>query len=265
MLVIGEKINATRKAIATALQERDAEHIRKAAREQAQAGADYIDVNGGDPRAGAEVANMEWLVGEVQDVTDLPVCVDTADPDAMRKGLSLARGKPILNSVSLEAERLEKMLPVAGEFDCMVVALLMSDDGTPTGVDDRLERAEALIEKLTAQGRALEEIIVDPAFLPVSADPASGRQVLEAIAAIRAHWPDVHIGGGLSNVSYGLPKRRYVNVAALSMAIYAGMDAALVDPCTPGLMGTILAAEAVAGRDEFCMTYVTAGHEGKLG
>jgi len=258
MIIIGEKINATRKSIATALSERDAEHITRTAVEQVSAGAEYIDVNGGDPRPGREAENMAWLIDLVQGRTEAGVAVDTADPDAARVGLKRAKKKPILNSVSLEGERLEAMLPIAAEFDCMVVALLMSDEGTPSGVDDRLARCASLLEKLAGVGKTHAEIIVDPCFLPVSTDIAAGRNVIDAIAGIRQKWPEVHIGGGCSNISFGLPKRKLINFALLSQAIYHGMDVGLIDPCVPGITETILAAEACAGRDEFCMNYVRA-------
>ena len=258
MIIIGEKINATRKPIATALAERDAEHIVRTAIEQAEAGADYIDVNGGDPRPGQEAENMAWLIDLVQGRTEAGVAVDTADTAAARVGLKMAKTKPVLNSVSLETERLEAMVPIAAEFDCMVVALLMSDAGTPCTAPDRLERAVMLLDKLTTAGKKLDEIIIDPCFLPVSTDPMCGRYVVDAIAEIHQKWPEVHIGGGCSNISFGLPKRKLVNFALLSQAIYHGMDAGLIDPCIPGIMETILAAEAVAGRDDFCMNYVMA-------
>jgi 5-methyltetrahydrofolate corrinoid/iron sulfur protein methyltransferase len=264
MIIIGEKINATRKAIAAALANQDSQFIIKTAQEQVAAGAQYIDVNGGDPREGQEARNMAWLIDLVQANTDAGLAVDSANPDALRVGLKMAKKKPILNSISLETERLAKMLPILAEFDCMVVALLMSDNGTPSAIDDRLRSAETLIGKILAQGKKIEDIIVDPCFLPISADQASGRNVIDAIDAIGKHWPQVHIGGGCSNVSYGLPKRKYVNFALLSQAIYHGMDTGLIDPCVPGIMACILAAEAVAGRDEFCMTYVMAEREGKL-
>ena len=116
----------------------------------------------------------------------------------------------------------------------------------------------------TATGRKLADIIIDPCFLTLSVDCLSGRAVIDAIAAIHKAWPGVHIGGGCSNASFGLPKRRFINVALLAVAIYHGMDTALTDPCVPGTMATIYAAEAVAGRDEFCMNYVTAERKGKL-
>ena len=265
MIIIGEKINATRKAISAALEARDEQFLVKTAREQVAAGAQYLDINGGDAREGREEANMAWLVELVQANTEAALAIDSANPKALRTGLKLAKKKPILNSISLESERLTSMLPIVGEFDCMVVALLMSDDGTPCGVDDRVRNAQTLIEKLLDKGKKIDEIIVDPCFLPVSADQMSGRRVVEAIDRIHAQWPEVHIGGGCSNVSFGLPKRKLVNFALVSQAIFHGMDAGLIDPCVPGIMATIYAAEAVAGKDEFCMGYVMAEREGRLG
>jgi 5-methyltetrahydrofolate--homocysteine methyltransferase len=265
MIVIGEKINATRKSIAEALQNRDADTIVETAKAQADAGADFLDVNGGDPHAGKEAENIAWLIDLVQSNTDVPVAVDTADPEAARKGLELAEKKPILNSISLESERLEPLLPVASERECLVIALLMSDDGPPKEVDDRVANAERLIGKLTDAGKQLDEILVDPCVFPAASDPDSVRKCLDGVAAIRAKWPEVHISLGVSNVSHGLPKRHHVNLALLAQAIFAGADAGIVDPTAPGTMATIYAAEALAGRDEFCMNYVTAAREGKLG
>ncbi len=258
MIIIGEKINATRKAIAAALEARDAEVIKKTAIEQVEAGADYIDINGGDPRPGKETENMAWLIEVVQASTDAPIAVDSADPQAVEVGLSLAKKKPILNSISLEAERLENLLPIAGKHECMVVALLMSDGGMPTGADDRMENASTLVDKLASVGKKVSEIIIDPCFLPLGTDTSCARAIYDSIAAIRKQWPEIHIGGGCSNISFGLPKRKYVNLAALSQAIYFGMDAGLINPCQADIMGIIRAAEALAGQDDFCMNYVTA-------
>ena len=267
MIIIGEKINATRKTIAAALEERDSQFIIDTAVAQANAGADYIDVNGGDPREGKEAENMKWLVDLVQANTDKPLAIDSANPDALDVGLSMAKegSKPILNSISLESDNIEQRLEILAKYDCMVVGLEMSDDGPPSGIDDRVERAEQLIEKFQACGKQLSDIIIDPCFFPVSSDTACGRAVIDAIAAIHAKWPEVHIGGGCSNISFGLPKRKLVNFAGLAQAIYHGMDAGLIDPCTPGIMAAILAAEAMAGKDEYCMNYINAERDGILG
>lgn len=264
MLIIGERINATRKAVRAAIERRDEAQIAELATSQAEAGADYIDVNGGDPREGAEAKNMEWLVNLVQAHTDKPISVDSANPEAVKVGLDLARGKPIVNSISLEADRLRAMLPVVADAECMVIALCMADEGTPTGVDDRVSRARDLVAKLTDAGKKPEEIIVDPCFFPVSADLANGKIVCRAIGEIRKALPGVYVGGGLSNCSFGLPQRKLINLAMIVAGVYKGMNAAIVDPCVPGLVPAILAAEVVSGADDWCANYITAYREGKL-
>ncbi len=265
MIIIGEKINATRKAINAAISARDEVFILETARQQIQAGANYLDVNGGSPDPKQEVANMEWLVGLLQANFGVPLCIDSANPRAMQAGLSLAKAKPIMNSISLEKERLGKFLPTAGKFDCMVVALCMSDAGMPCGVDDRVERAALLVEKLVGAGKKLEDIIIDPCFLPVSAQPEDGKKVCQAIAQIKQKFPQVHVGGGLSNASFGLPERRLINLAMVASAVFNGMDVALVDPCAPGMVAMILATEVVSGADSWCANYVSAYRAGRFG
>jgi len=266
MLIIGEKINATRKLVALAIERRDEAHIIELAKSQVEAGADYIDINGASPREGVEEKNMQWLVELVQAATGKPVAVDTANPAAAKIGLSLAKGKkkPILNSVSLESERLEAMLPIIASTDCMVVGLCMSDEGTPTGVEDRVARAIKLVAKLGEVGKKPEEIIVDPCFFPISADANNARIVCDAIRQIREAIPGVFIGGGLSNCSYGLPSRRLINLAMISICTFNGMNAVIVDPCTKGVMQTIRAAEVASGDDEWCANYIGAHRQGKL-
>ncbi len=264
MIIIGEKINATRKSIAAAVAGRDEQYIIATAVEQVAAGANYIDLNGGDPKAGAEVANMEWLVKLVQENVDVPLCLDSANIDAIKAGLALVKKKPIVNSVSLETERMEAFLPILAEHKCMVIALCMSDAGMPTGIDDRVERAKSLVERITAVGKKVDEIIIDPCFVPVSTDPQSARNTCEAIRIIHETFPDVHIGGGLSNTSFGLPGRKFINMAMVATAVYFGMDAAIVDPCTPNMVSLMLAGEVINADDEWCVSYVTAHREGKL-
>jgi cobalamin-dependent methionine synthase I len=264
MIVIAEKINASRKSIAKALSERDADFIAQVAREQADAGADYIDVNGGAPDPRRELENITWLIEVVQGACDKGICVDSADPAAAAAGLAKAGEGAILNSISLEKARMDAMLPVVAERDCMVIGLLMSDDGAPAGGDDRLARAEAMVARLTAAGKKIDEIIIDPCFFPLAAGAAAVAQAIAGVRAIRENWPEIHIGGGVSNTSHGLPQRKFVNLATMAAAIVAGMDCPIVDPCVPGTMGLAYAAEALAGRDEFCMNYVNAARAGEL-
>lgn len=262
MLIIGERINSTRKRIGEATLKRDADFIREEARKQLDAGAQMLDVNGGI--AGQEAELLSWLVRTVQEVTDVPLCLDSADPEALRQALPLCRQKPMINSITDEAERFDSLLPVVREYNTKVIALCMTASGPPCGVDDRVELAWKLVGRLTAGGIPLEDIYVDPCVFPVSSDPSYGPVVLDAVSRIAAACPGIHISCGVSNVSYGLPARKFLNEAYLLMLIGRGVDTAIIDPCSDGLIARILAAEAVSGRDEFCQNYLRAYRSGLL-
>ncbi len=256
MIIIGEKINATRKEVAKALEENNKEVIRELAVAQERAGANYLDVNGGDPSR--EVDNVEWLIDIVQDACDLPLSLDSANPKAIEAGLKKVKHKPIINSISLEEEKLSQLLPVVSANDCCVIALLMSDAGLPAGVEDRLERAEKLVGILKEAGKKEEEIFIDPCFLAIYSESNAGLDVLESIRQIRSRFPDVHISGGVSNSSFGMPQRKWINQAYLVLALGAGLDAAIIDPCVEGTVPLILAAEVILGKDEMGMNYISA-------
>ena len=263
MLIVGEKINATRKRIGQACQEGNAELIVQTVKEQAQAGADCIDVNAG--LVGKEVQSMQWLLGLVQQSTELPIMLDSSDPEAMKKGLQLVTKKPIVNSISMEKERLESFTPLLAEHECGVVGLCVSDAGMPSGVDDRLATADALIEHLRGKcGKKLEEIYLDLAVFPVSAQPKAPMYMAQAVEKVMAKYPGLHTIAGLSNVSFGLPERRLLNLTFLALLISRGLDAAICDPNAAGLKATIAAAELLSNRDEFATNYITAHREGKL-
>jgi len=261
MLIIGELINCTRKKVGEAAQNRDAEFFKELARKQAAAGAHVLDVNGGLP--GQEVELLSWLVDLVQGVVDIPLCLDSADPEALVKALPLCKHRPIVNSISDEPARWA-MLPVLKEHRPKVIALCLSDAGMPNGVDDRVATASRLIDRLTAESFALDDIYVDPCVMPVATGP-QGKNIATAVGQIVAKYPGVHISAGVSNVSFGLPVRKLLNETFLTLLMAHGLDAAIVDPCDPQLIMNVLAAEALLGRDAYCKSYVRAYREGKLG
>ena len=262
MLVIGELINATRKKVGAAIGKRDADFIRDLARRQTEAGADIIDVNGGIP--GREAESLEWLIGVVQEVTDLPLSIDSSDPEAVGRAIPLCKRRPLLNSITDVAECSDVLLPVLKKHRPRVIALCMSSAGTPSGVDDRLQTASRLVERLASAGIDLDDIFVDPCVLPISTSPEQGPAVLEAIASIMKRFPGVHTSVGLSNVSFGIPVRKLVNEVFLLLLLARGLDAAILDPCDRQLMANVAAAEALLGRDEFCARYLRAFRTGKL-
>lgn len=264
MLIVGEKINATRKRVGQACQDRNAELIIQTIKDQAQGGADYIDVNAGLP--GKEVETMEWLVGIAQQTTELPLMLDSTDPAAIKRGLEAATKKTIVNSISMEKERLDGFTPLLAEHECGVVGLCVSDAGMPTGVDDRLATVDALIEHLTGKcGKKIDEIYLDLGVFPVSAQPQAPMDMALAVEKAMTKYPGVHTIAGLSNVSFGLPERRALNLSFLTILISRGLDAAICDPNTQGLHAAIATAELLSNRDEFAMNYITAHREGKLG
>lgn len=264
MLIVGELINASRKAIRAAIEAKDADTIQKAAKLQKDAGADFIDVNAGI-FADQEAQLLTWLTETVQAAVDVPCCLDSPNPMAIEAALGAHQGSAMINSISLEKERWDKLLPVVcGKAKVKVVGLCISDDGMPETADQRVAIAEKLIEGLTKQGIALGDIYVDPLVQPVSVDASYGPAFLTAIERITIEFPGVHTICGLSNVSYGLPKRKLINRTFMSMAIGRGLDSAIVDPADNAMMATIYAAEAMAGCDDFCANYLAAFRSGRL-
>jgi 5-methyltetrahydrofolate--homocysteine methyltransferase len=263
MLIIGERINATRKRIREAVLDRDAELIRVEARRQVAAGAQMLDCNGGVE--GREPECLAWLVTIVQEAVDVPLCLDSADPEALARALPLCRRRPLINSVTDERARLAAVLPLVREHGADVVALCMSEAGTPRGVDDRVATAGRLIEAIAGYGIEPGKIWIDPCVFPISTGAEHGPAVLGAVRRIREIHPGAHTTAGVSNVSFGLPVRKLLNKTFLTMLIGCGLEAAIVDPTEEGLVAGIHAAEALAGRDDYCVAYLEAYRDGTLG
>ena len=261
MIIIGELINASRKAIKAAIEAQDAAAIQKVAKDQAEAGADYIDVNAG-VFVGREPEYLKWLVETVQEVTDKPCAIDSPDPAALESALAVHRGTPMINSISMEKERYEKLLPIVAGTDLKVIALCMSDAGMPKTVDDRIKIADELVDKLLQNNVRIDNIFVDPLVQPVSVDNTFGAAFINTIEKIVTAYPGIHTACGLSNVSYGLPARKFMNQTFMTMAIAKGLDGAIIDPLDKKMMANIITAEALAGRDNFCMNYLKAFRAG---
>jgi 5-methyltetrahydrofolate corrinoid/iron sulfur protein methyltransferase len=261
MIIIGELINASRKTIKAAIEAKDAAAIQQVARDQAAAGADYIDVNAGI-FVGKEPEYLTWLVETVQQVVDKPCAIDSPDPAAIAAALTVHRGTPMINSISLEKERYEKVLPIIAGTQMKVIALCMSDKGMPQTVDDRLRITDELVNGLLKNNLKLENIFVDPLVQPLSVNDTFGVEFINAIERIVAAFPGIHTACGLSNISYGLPARTFMNRTFMTMAIAKGLDGAIVNPLDKRMMAAIIAAEALAGRDYFCGNYLTAFRAG---
>ncbi|MCP4626992.1 MAG: methyltetrahydrofolate cobalamin methyltransferase [bacterium] len=263
MIIIGELINASRKAVGVAIEARDAAAIQKVAEDQHAAGANFIDVNAGI-FVKKEPEYLAWLVQTVQEVVDGPCAIDSPNPRAIEAALAVHQGTPMINSISLEKERYENLMPIIAGTDMKVIALCMSDDGMPKTVEDRLKIADKLVNGLLQNNVKMENIFVDPLVQPLSVDDTFGTEFIEAVEQIMQKFEGIHTACGLSNISYGLPVRPFLNQTFMVMAITKGLDGAIVNPLDKKMMANITAAETLAGKDSFCMNFLQAFRAGKF-
>jgi len=263
MLIIGERINSSRKAIAEAISSRNAGFIQKEAKAQVEAEASYLDVNAGS-FVGEEAKHLKWLIEVVQEVTDHPLCIDSPDPEVIKSVLPMVKTAPMINSITLEPHRLEGILPLVVKYRSKVIALCQAEDSMAETTEDKVEMAGRLVEKVTASGVPLDDLYIDPLVYPLATNTESALATLNAIEQIMKQFPGVHTTCGLTNISYGLPNRRLVNRTFLVAAVVRGLDSAIFDPADKELYGVLKAAVMVMGKDEFCMEYIRPFREGRL-
>ena len=259
-VLIGERINPTgKKRLAAALAAGDLDIVRQEALAQVEAGADVLDVNVG--AAGVdEVTLLPKAVRLVMETVEAPVCIDSANPEALRAALVTYRqlapeGKPLINSVNGEEARLKGVLPLVAEYGTAVIGLAMDDDGIPPTPDKRLAVARKIVERASALGIPHEDVLIDCLALTVGADSRAALVTLEAIRLVRQEL-GVNMTLGASNVSFGLPDREVINWALLAMAIQHGVNCPIVDVAR--VRPAILAADLLLGRDDYAQRYVKA-------
>ena len=266
MLVIGEKINASNRSVGEAIARRDSDFVANLARVQADAGADYIDVNAGAGKgtSHSETAAIEWLVEAVQAATDKPLAIDSESPDVIEAGIHKYRGeKLMINSVNAEKSRLESIGSLAAKHQATLVALAMDEGGIPETAEKRLAACDTIMTHLTQLGMKAEQIFFDPLVLPVSVDANQGLVTLKTLEQIKSRYPEAKTAMGLSNISYGLPERKLINRSFVLMAAYAGLDAAILDPLDARMMSVIRVADMLTGKDS-SRGYLRAHRKGAI-
>ena len=256
-VMIGERINPTgRKVLQQQLLQGDFSMIRNDALMQVEAGAAILDVNAGVPKAD-EPALLVEMIKQVQDVTQVPLCIDTANPAALESALKIYQGKALVNSVNGEEEKLETVLPLIKQYGAAVIGLTLDDDGIPKTVEKRIEIAEKIINRATAMGIPMEDIIIDPLALTMGAEPDAGKIGLESIAAITERF-GVNITMGCSNISFGMPDREAINASFLAMAIGYGLTCPITNPLKEQVAMAVLAADLCLSRDEYGSNWIGA-------
>ncbi|MGD2269960.1 MAG: dihydropteroate synthase [Desulfobacterales bacterium] len=256
-VIIGERINPTgRKKLQAALEQKNFDIVRQDAVAQVAAGAAVLDVNAGIPD-GDEPVLLKEAVLTVMAATDVPLCIDTADPEALSAALSIYEGKALVNSVNGEERSLDEMLPLVKEYGAAVIGLCMDDAGIPDTPDKRLAVAAKIIERAGQLGIGSEDIVIDPLVLTMGADHSAGRITLETTELIVKEF-GVNITMGASNVSFGLPDRMHINAAFIAMAIHAGLTCPITNPLVTELTTAVLAADMAMGRDEWGERWINA-------
>ena len=261
MKIIGEKINGTRKRVGQAIAERDAEFIRDLAQKQAAAGSAWLDVNAGT-HPDREPDDLIWLIEQIQSVVETPLSLDSANPKALKIAIKAVKQTPMINSISGEPERLANILPIVAEHGCPVIALAMDEKKIPETAEKRFEVITKIITEARAHGVPDSSLYFDPLAMTISTNTQSGLIALEVMRRVRQEYPEAHLTIGLSNISFGLPARSFVNRYFLSLAIEAGLDSAILDPLDREIQATILATELVLGRDKHCLNYIRASRKG---
>jgi len=252
-VLIGERINpAGKKKLTEALKAGNLEIIRREALAQAQAGADILDINVGTFGVD-EVTLLSQAVQEVMDAVDLPLCLDSASPEALAAALKVYKGKPLINSVTGEEHSLAKVLPLVKEYGAAVIGLVQDDEGIPSDSERRVAIAHKIVERAEAAGISRQDIIIDCLASAVGADTGSGLVVIETIRRVKAEL-GVNLTLGASNVSFGLPDRNLLNNAFVAIVIAAGVTCLIVDAAK--VRPAVLAADLILGHDKYARRYI---------
>lgn len=257
MIYIGEKLNSSIKKAYDALENRDEAYVLELAKIQLDGGADYLDLN--TAMCSDEAGAMIWACGLILKEFGCGIMADSPDPKVIERLYSEVEiDKSIVNSVTTEPERFEPVVSVVKKYNTGVVAMPIGVGAMPADAEERVNNSAALIEKLNAEGIENGKIYVDIIVEAAGANYLAPEHALSATARIREKFPDIHITAGLSNISFGLPKRGIINRAFLCLLMQKGLDSAILDTSNEEMMLTAAAAEMLIGKDEFCMNYLTA-------
>ena len=255
MIIIGEKLNGSIPSVAKAIAEKDADLIRERARMQAEAGATFLDVCASVEEA-VEVETLKWMIDLVQEVTDTPICVDSPSARSCVAAIPFCKRPGLINSVSLEGDKIDTIFPVIADTDWECVALLCDNDGIPDSVERRMKIFFGIMEKAKQYGIAPSRLHIDPLVVTLGTDQTALTVFADCCSRIKYEYPEIHITSGLSNISFGLPVRKNINQAFMVLAMNAGMDSAIVDPTNKNMIGMIYATNALLERDEYCLQYI---------
>jgi 5-methyltetrahydrofolate--homocysteine methyltransferase len=260
LVIIGERINPTgRKKLAKALGDRNLKLVQEEALKQVQEGAHVLDVNVGISGIDEPQLLQEAILA-VREVTDVPLCIDSALPKALEAGLLAYKGKALVNSVNGEQRKLKDVLPVVKQHGAAVIGLTMDDEGIPKDAQKRLEIARKILEEAQKIGITPEDVVIDPLAMAVSTDQGAALETLKALRFIRDQI-GVNQTLGVSNISFGLPERQAINSIFLALAAVSGLTCPIVDPTLWDMRRAVLIADLLLAKDPYCMKFISAFRE----
>jgi len=263
MIIIGEKLNGSIPSVGKAIAERDEARIRHLARIQSDTGANFLDVCA-SVQEDVEVETLKWMLDLVQEESTVPICLDSPSQYTLAKALPFCKKPGLVNSVSLEGDKIDTIFPIIADTKWSCIALLCDDKGIPNSVERRMEVFEGVMQKVKAYGIDPSRIFIDPLVVTLSTNDAALTMFAECTRLIKEQYPTIHVTSGLSNISFGLPVRKMINMAFMVLAMNAGMDSAIVDPTNHDMLGVIYAAECLLEKDESCLEYISAYREGLI-
>ena len=266
MIIIGEKINGAIPSVKQAIADKNEALIVERTLAQVAAGADFLDC-APSTATDIEYETMVWLIGLMQGCTDTRLCIDS--PNAALLARILEEGhvkKPgMVNSVNEEGNKCETIFPLIAGTDWEVVGLTCDRDGIPADPQKKVDIAKRIIDKAVTYGVSLEKLHIDPCVMALATMPTAMEDFAYCIENIHAYAPQVKVTGAISNISFEMPARKYVNMNCMAYAIAAGLDSAIMDPCSQDMMGTIFACEALRGKDKGGRKYNRAYRKGLFG
>lgn len=266
MIIIGEKINGAIPSIKAAIAERNEDLIVQRTLAQVAAGANYLDC-APSTSTDIEYDTMCWLIDLMQSVTDVPLCIDSPNAKLLARILEEGRVKKpgMVNSVNEEGDKCETIFPIIAGTDWNVVGLTCDKDGIPAQPDKKIEIAKSIIDKAVKYGVKVENLHIDPCVMALATMPTAMQDFEKAIIGIHEYAPNVKVTGAISNVSFDMPARKFVNANCMAYAIRAGLDSAIMDPCNNDMLSTIYACEALIMKDKSGRKYNRAYRQGKIG
>jgi 5-methyltetrahydrofolate--homocysteine methyltransferase len=256
LIIIGERINPTgRKKLAKALEDKNLKLVQEEAIKQVQEGAHVLDVNVGISGID-EPSLLKEALQAVQEVTEVPLCIDSALPKALEAGLQVYEGKALVNSVNGEERKLKDVLPVVKQYGAAVIGLSMDDEGIPKDAHKRLEIARKIVEEAQKIGIPANDVVIDPLAMAISTDQGAALETLKTLRLIRDHL-GVNQTLGVSNISFGLPERHAINGIFLALSALNGLTCPIVDPTLWEMRRSVLIADLLLAKDEYCMKFIS--------